>query len=95
MKVKGFAPLDKEEAEIMRAIERDELVPIKNKKAEIKRLVSYFQQMPRKDKRVTIRVNDNDLQKIQNKAVRSGIPYQTLISALIRQFAEGKISLQF
>ena len=49
--------------------------------------------MPKKDKRVTLRVAKKDLEKIQKKAIMSGIPYQTLISSLIRQYANGRISI--
>jgi predicted DNA binding CopG/RHH family protein len=47
-----------------------------------------------KTKKITIRVNTEDLIKVKARAKKSNIPYQTLINALIRQFAERQASLQ-
>jgi predicted DNA binding CopG/RHH family protein len=55
--------------------------------------MSYVRDMPRKDTRITIRVHEEDLIYIQNQAIETGIPYQTLISALLHQYAKGKIVL--
>ena len=44
--------------------------------------------------KATKNYSKEDLEKIQDKAIKSGIPYQTLISSLIRQYANGRISLQ-
>jgi predicted DNA binding CopG/RHH family protein len=42
----------------------------------------------RKDAVLNIRVNSQDLENIKKKAKRLGVRYQTLISELIRQFAQ-------
>lgn len=89
-----FKPLDSYEAELMKAIGKDEFEEVPNQEKEIKRLSSYFKELPKKDKRITIRVNENDLEQVKSRAVASGIPYQTIIAALIRQYAEGEISLK-
>ena len=44
-------------------------------------------------KPVTLRVNQLDLIKIKAKAKRKNIPYQTLLGALLHDFAEGKREL--
>lgn len=93
MKIKGFKPLDAYEKKLMEAIKKDEFVSVPNKEAEIERLTSYFKQLPRKDTRITIRVNEDDLQKIQAKAVKSGLPYQSLISSLLHRFAKGDVKI--
>lgn len=88
-----YKPLDKYEEKLMKAIENDEFQPVPNQRAEIKRYTSYFKALPRKDTRITIRVNEMDLEKIQNKAVKSGLPYQSLISALLHQYAKDEIKI--
>lgn len=95
MKIKksAFEPLDQYEKELMKAIDNDEFVEIPNQQEEIKRYTSYFRKMNKKNKRITIRVPQDDLQKIQTKAVETGIPYQTLIASVLHQFAKGKVSL--
>jgi len=45
----------------------------------------------RKDKRINIRLSSHDLDGIQRKAFRKGIPYQALISGLIHQYVEGDL----
>jgi len=44
-------------------------------------------------KPITIRVNQLDLIKVKAKAKRNNIPYQTLLSTLINQYAQGKTRL--
>lgn len=46
-----------------------------------------------KTKPITLRVKQTDLLKIKAKAARSGIPYQTVLSALLHEFAEGNKDL--
>lgn len=43
-----------------------------------------------KSRRITLRVNLADLLRVKAKAIRSGIPYQTLINILIHQYSEGQ-----
>jgi predicted DNA binding CopG/RHH family protein len=49
----------------------------------------------KKEKRITIRISDHDLADLRNKAAEIGIPYQTLVTAVLHQFAKGKIQLSF
>ncbi len=97
LKKSAFEPLDDYERQLIKDIENDEFVSVPNQKEEIKRYTQYFKNyvknMPKKDKRVTLRVAKKDLEKIQEKAIESGIPYQTLISSLIRQYANGRINI--
>jgi len=89
-----YEPLDNEERQLIRDIDNDVFVPVPNQKEEIAKAVLYAKNYLRKDKRIALRVASEDLEKIQDKAIKSGIPYQTLISSLIRQYANGRISLQ-
>lgn len=45
----------------------------------------------KKDRRINIRLSSRDLHGIQRKALRKGIPYQSLISGLIHQYIEGDL----
>ena len=88
-----YEPLYDEERQLIKDIDNDVFVPVPNQKEEIAKAVLYAKNLLRKDKRLTLRVAKVDLEKIQGKAIKSGIPYQTLISSLIRQYANGRISL--
>lgn len=45
----------------------------------------------RKDCRITIRLYEHDLKGIQKKAMAMGIPYKTLIYAMIYRYVEGEL----
>ena len=89
--------LDDREKRIEKALERGEFVKVadsdKTKKM-FKEAVENFKELS-KTKRITIRVNNEDLIKVKAKAKKNNVPYQTLLNALIRQFAEGKASVRF
>lgn len=84
--------LDKQEQRLEKALERDEFVStpdLKGVKKLFKEAAENYQEL-RKSKRITIRVNLEDLLKVRAKAKRNKIPYQTLLNALIHQYAEGQ-----
>jgi predicted DNA binding CopG/RHH family protein len=88
-----YEPLDDEERQLIKDIENDVFVSVPNQKEEKDKAVIYAKNYLKKDTRVTLRVAKQDLEKIQDKAIKSGIPYQTLINSLIRQYANGRISI--
>ncbi len=91
-----FDPIDDYEKELINDVENKEFVEIPVPPEEMKKYGDYAKytlEKISKDKRITIRVSNNDLESIQNKAIESGIPYQTLISSILRKFARGKISI--
>lgn len=48
----------------------------------------------KKEKNVNIRLAERDLDSLKSKAIKSGLPYQTLIGILIRQYNDGKIEIK-
>jgi predicted DNA binding CopG/RHH family protein len=58
-----------------------------------KPLTSRYKQL-NTSKPITIRVNQLDLIKLKAKAKEKNIPYQTLLSSLIRDFAAGDYTLK-
>ena len=83
--------LNKEEKDILEAYDKGSMkfsTPSKKEKAKIKTMA---ENTFRKDRRVTIRLYDHDLKGIQKKAMEKGMPYQTLISAMIHQYVEGDL----
>ena len=91
-----YAPLDKYEEDLIKSLEKGEFVEVPNQEAEMEKYRAYAKytlEKAKKDKRITVRVDTSDLARIQNKALESGIPYQTLIASILRKFAQGKISI--
>jgi predicted DNA binding CopG/RHH family protein len=45
----------------------------------------------KKGKRITIRVYESDLDKLRLKAAQKGLPYQTLVTSILHQYATGQL----
>jgi predicted DNA binding CopG/RHH family protein len=89
---KTFAPLDKEEKELMESIEQDEWKPVKNMKQEKEKALIAARNTLKKDKRINLRLSQKDYYQIQIKAIEEGIPYQTFISSVIHKYLNGSIA---
>ena len=83
--------LDKEELRILRDFERGEFESIRHFKDEKRRLEETARNTLQKDKRINIRVSSRDLEKIQKRAAKEGMPYQTLIASTLHKFVTGKL----
>jgi predicted DNA binding CopG/RHH family protein len=44
-----------------------------------------------KDQRINIRLSNGDLSSIKAKAIREGLPYQTLISSILHKYAADRL----
>jgi predicted DNA binding CopG/RHH family protein len=87
--------LDDEEQEIEAALENGEFVSdpnFKESKEIIEKTAKQYVEL-NKTKPITIRIKQTDLIKIKVKANRNGLPYQTMLSALLHDFADGKKDL--
>lgn len=83
--------LDEEELKILRDFERGEFESIQRFREEKRQLEAAARSTLQKDKRINIRLSSRDLLKIQKKAVKEGIPYQTLISSTLHKFVTGQL----
>jgi predicted DNA binding CopG/RHH family protein len=78
--------LNKEEKEILKAYEEGHFKSVPHVKKEIKRYQRYAQVAFQKNKRINIRISERDLMHIQKKAMKEGLPYQTLISSVLHKY---------
>ena len=78
---------DKEEKELIQSVERGEWRTVPNQKQEISKAQMAARETLRKSKSISIRLTSGDLVRIKAKAIREGLPYQTLITSLIHQYA--------
>jgi predicted DNA binding CopG/RHH family protein len=85
---------DKEEKSIVDAYKRGKLTISTPSKKGIEAIKATARNTLLKDKRITIRLYDHDYQGIQKRAIEMGIPYQTLISAIIHRYIEGELTLK-
>jgi len=80
-----------EEKLISEAYERGELKLEEPSSNLLRKLSEASENTFKKDQRINIRLSSHDLQGIQRKAVKKGIPYQAMISGLIHQYVEGEL----
>lgn len=64
------------------------LAPAEEKKT-VKLLKTAAKNYQRKGKRITIRVYENDLEKIKQIAFEEGLPYQTFITGILHKLSTG------
>ena len=81
--------LDKNEKELLNSFERGEWKSVKNLSGVKRHFQDIARETLRKDRRINIRLSQKDLEGIQAKAAREGMPYQTLISSIIHKFVLG------
>jgi predicted DNA binding CopG/RHH family protein len=81
--------LTEEERKILDAYERDDFESVLTPEMR-KAHINAARQTFKKDKRVNIRMSGKDLELLQERALREGIPYQTLISSVLHKFVSGR-----
>ena len=79
--------LDPEEEEILKAFDEGKLIRVKNFDEEKRLLQEAARNTLNKTKNINIRLSEKDLHKLKAKAVREGIPYQTLASSILHKVA--------
>ncbi len=85
--------LSKFERQIEEELEKGEWVGARDYEALRKDLEVGAKAVMRK-KPVSIRLSERDLMLLKRKSLETGVPYQTLIATLVRQYVEGKIKLE-
>ena len=83
--------LQPDELELLAAYEQAEWQSVKNVKEQIGQYQAYAKATFRKDKRVNIRISEKDLLDLQKRAIREGIPYQTLIASILHKYVNGNL----
>ena len=81
--------LTPEELELLASYENEEWQSAKNIKEEKENYQAYAHATFRKDKRINIRISEKDLMALQKRAVRAGIPNQTLASIVLHKYVTG------
>jgi len=81
--------LEQDELELLASYEQDEWKSAKTVKEQIEKYRVYARATFKKDKRVNIRISSKDLMNLQKRAIREGVPYQTLIASVLHKYASG------
>jgi predicted DNA binding CopG/RHH family protein len=82
--------LPKQERELLQAVEGGDFdsALTDKRRAELEQIAGNTF---RKDKRINIRISNRDLLAIQSKALREGVPYQTLVSSILHKYVSGSL----
>lgn len=85
--------LDPEEQELLDEVERGEWKPVPNQEEEKRRFqesASYTLKLMEKEKveKVTFTLSQMDIEKLKEKATKTGMTYQSLIESLIHKFLQ-------
>ncbi|MBN2824288.1 MAG: hypothetical protein JXQ76_03105 [Campylobacterales bacterium] len=80
-----------EELELLDSLDSGEWQSVKNLKEEIEKHQIIAKNTLKKDKRINIRLSSHDLEALKANAVELGMPYQTLVSSILHQYATGRL----
>ena len=83
---------DKEEERLIKAWELVEL-PSKIDKKELEKYAKLFADARKKTEQISIRISKQDLLRLKARAAEEGVPYQSLITSIIRKYTKGKLEL--
>jgi predicted DNA binding CopG/RHH family protein len=87
--------LSAEEKSLLEEFERGDWKEVKNLAQAKRKYQQYVKNTLNKTKNINIRLSLKDIQRLKTQAVENGLPYQTLVSAVLHSFANKKISLSF
>jgi len=94
MKKKPVFKLDKEERSLSNSFDKGEWKSVSNLSHGKKKAQKASENYQRKDARINIRLSVFDLDKIKQKAVYEGLPYQTLIASILHKYAAGHLDIK-
>jgi predicted DNA binding CopG/RHH family protein len=83
---------DADELKLLASYEQDEWKSAKSVKEQKEKYRVYARATFKKDKRVNIRISSKDLTNLQKRAIREGVPYQTLIASVLHKYASGGLT---
>ena len=86
-----MSKLDKDEKEILEAFESGRLSTVNDAKEQLKHHQAVAEATFKKDARINIRLSSRDLRSLQARALKEGIPYQTLVSSVLHKFVDGQL----
>ena len=85
--------LDPQEQKINRDSNDNKFVSAKNLKKEKEVLIKLAKANLKKSKNINIRISEPTLLKLKSRAMENGIPYQTLVSTILHQYANREFRL--
>ena len=88
---KNLMKLDDEELQVLQDFERGEFESVRNFQSEKRQLEEAARNTLQKDRRINIRISSRDLERLQMRAAREGVPYQTYIAGSLHKLVSGRL----
>lgn len=88
-----YIQLDPEEKQLLDDYDKGLYKSVKNLEEEKKKYQEYAKNTLNKVKNINIRLSVRDIEKLKARSIETGLPYQTLAAAVLRQYIDRKISL--
>jgi predicted DNA binding CopG/RHH family protein len=85
-----MSKLEKDEKELLDSVEAGEWRSAPDRDREVSRYREYAAATFKKDRRINIRISSKDLNALQKRALREGIPYQTLVASVLHKYVSGQ-----
>ncbi|MGA2977737.1 MAG: hypothetical protein ABSF77_20750 [Spirochaetia bacterium] len=82
--------LYKDEKELSKSIENEEWRSVNNLEKEMERARTIARATGTKNERMNIRMNRRDMMALKTRALERGVPYQTLVSSILRRWLRGE-----
>jgi predicted DNA binding CopG/RHH family protein len=84
--------LTSEEQAILTAFESGKLHSVPKLEAEKKRFQNIAKAHGIKNRRISLRMTEWDFTRIQEEALKEGLPYQSLLSSIIHKYLTGQLN---
>ena len=93
MNMEDMKYYDEEERELIEGIEANagKVIDIPNMEEEKGRYKEIFEQNFTKRKAISLRILERDLLDLKGRALADGIPYQSLINAILHRYLKGSL----
>ncbi len=85
-----MSKLEKDKRERLGPSRAGEWGSVPDRDAAVPRNKEYAAATFKKDRRINIRISSKDLNALQKRALREGIPYQTLVASVLHKFVSGQ-----
>lgn len=89
-----FYKLDPEEQQILKDYNKGKFKSVDNLEDVKKEIEEAAKNTLEKNKNINIRLSYKDVQRLKTKAMENGIPYQTLVAAILHQYVNDKIEVK-
>jgi predicted DNA binding CopG/RHH family protein len=80
------------ELDLLASSKNKEWQSVKKVKEQKEKYQVYARAAFRKDQRINIRISKKDPLDLQKRALREGIPYQTLVSSVLHKYVSGVLA---